>query len=81
MCSLRAGLARAEVTIDADRAEQPAVLAIEGGGVIDRFGIAQLAAQRQGEPAVLAVAAEHWSICCAADREKALAIRQFNELR
>src|SRR3546814_14831943 len=65
----------------ADRAEQPLVLGIEGCGIGEPLGMLQLAAEREGEAAVLGVAAEHRPLGGAADGEEALAVRQLDELR
>lgn len=81
MSALRTSLARTEVAIDSDLAEHGSVLEIERGGVTQLARIFDFAAKRHREPVILRLEIDSRTIRGAADREKAIAVRQFDELR
>ena len=81
MRALRTGLAWADMAIDANAAENALVIEFKGRGVAKFFGMLQLAAERDRETMVLCLEVDRRAIDSAADREEAVAVRQFNELR
>lgn len=81
MCPLRTGLARTDVTIDADLAVKPGPVHVVRLCIADSVGMSVFTADGHDKPSILRLTAEHRPISSAADREEPGAVRQFHKLR
>lgn len=81
MRPLRAGGTWTQAAADANRAEDIFFLDIEPLRVANGIGMFDFASQSQRQTSILRVLAEGWPVRGPADREKAIPVWRFHELR
>src|SRR5581483_2892246 len=81
MRTLRTGLPRAQVAVDADPAEHQLVAEIVGRGITELVGVPKLASECDGEAVILGLQIDRGAFRGPTDREEPVAVGKLDELR